>query len=557
MYRDLAEIKNGTKKMTILYVEDEEMVRNQIASLLEFMFANVIIACNGKEGFELYSTNADSIDIILTDIQMPLLDGIEMSKQIKEVDPMVYIIALSAHQNFQVYQNAIDAGMDGFIIKPITAENLLRPIIRAIKRVEFYQKKECMEDTDAYRSQKEGMVTADELTSSGNKVKLDSYLYSKKYLTAILVNMDNFDRINSLYGYDVGDEVLKMAAEFLLELKSESAEFFRIVSDEFVYLFDKEVSKEDIEEFVMELVSRFQKHVIETNVAKFTLSCTIGIARGSSKDVLKKAHIAMKETRQIGKEKFAFFSNNSELSQKREKNIQWKNKLTKALREDSFIPYFQPIYNNKTSRIEKYEVLARIIDINRVVKPYYFLESAKLFSLLPNICEVMIEKAFEYFSGREYDICINITQQELKEAFFAAYVKEKAEKYSINTERVVFEIAETANLGEELESFENLKELKRCGFKIAIDDFGTESLNCIRLHELEIDYIKIDGIIIKNLLKDDKNIDIVRSVVSLCHNLKAKSIAEFVYKKEIQKVIKELDIDYSQGYYIGRPSEDI
>lgn len=558
---EIKKLQSETKKLKILYVEDDADARLQIEEMLELLFDEIFIAKNGLEGVEVFREKQQQIDLVITDIQMPIMDGLEMSKKIKEISPFKHILILTAHNDINYFSKAIDVGVDGFVIKPISTDSFLKSIeksCRLIKNQKLEEKyhQELKNQLAKRTDELEKSLITDEVTGLYNKSKLNIELGNDGDYSILLINIDNFDHVNSTYGYDVGDEFLRKVADFFSELKVEESELFRLASDEFVYLF-RGGEREDIEEFAQMVIERFSSKEFVHQEIEVSMTCTIGIAKGSGKQSLVDAHIAMKEVREIGKNRYYFYSTNSNLQQKQKTNIEWMIKVRSALEKDMVTPYFQPIVNNKTGKIEKYECLARIIDANRIITPNHFIEPARLVGMLPNITKVMLDKCFLFFSEKDVEFSINISEHDLREGYLKNHLQNLIDRYSIEPKRVVLEILENISAQGSQEALEQLKGLKDMGIKIALDDFGSEKSNFFRLQELNVDYIKIDGLFIKNIHENDNSYRITKTIKQLADSMNAKAIAEFVHSKEVQDIVEKLEIEYSQGYYFGKPQEEI
>lgn len=166
----------------------------------------------------------------------------------------------------------------------------------------------------------------------------------------------------------------------------------------------------------------------------------------------------------------------------------------------------------------------------------------------------MINKSFAFFQDKTHQFSINITERDLLESYLVDFLNEKMATYNISADRVTFEILENITLVKNNAKItEQLNGLRAMGFKIAIDDFGIENSNFSRLLEINLDFIKIDGVFIRNLKENARNRTITKAIVNLSKTLGIKTIAEFVEDEDIYNIIKECGIDYAQGYYIGKP----
>ena len=234
------------------------------------------------------------------------------------------------------------------------------------------------------------------------------------------------------------------------------------------------------------------------------------------------------------------------------------NCIYHAFENDLFVPYFQGIYNNEQNQITKYEALVRIKgDNGKIISPFEFLDVAKLSGLLPQLTRRMIEKTFAFMEDKSCDFSINITEDDLNSHYLLEFLQEKAKEYNIVPYRVTIEILEGISAKGQKNNIAQLKELKRHGYKLAIDDFGAEYSNFERVLALDVDYLKIDARYIKNIDKDKKSYEIVKAIVNFASNMYISTIAEFVHNEAVQKIVKELGITYSQGYYFSEPDDKL
>ena len=403
------------------------------------------------------------------------------------------------------------------------------------------------------QNQMEFMAYHDPLTKLYNKSYLETQLNTKENKTLILLNINNFSYINTAYGFDIGDEILINISE-ILKNNFESNTLCKINSDEFALIFNKKI---DINEKIVEIQNFFMKNLI--NVGKIKLNITFAYGAVCGKDnLLRKASSALKEAKENGKNRFVIFEENgNDDYSKRESFINYTNLIKTALDNNQVIPFFQGIYNNVTCQITKYEALARIVLEDRIISPYEFLEPAKLSGLLPEITKVMIDKTLQVMTSNNYEFSINITEDDLSEDYLTGYLDEKLSFYKVNPNRIILEILEGVSSNGKKNHINQLTLLKSKGFKIAIDDFGAEYSNFERILDLDIDYIKIDAKYIKDIDTNKRSYEITRAISFFAKNVNIPCIAEFVHNESVQKFIKELGINHSQGYYFSQPNEKL
>jgi len=225
---------------------------------------------------------------------------------------------------------------------------------------------------------------------------------------------------------------------------------------------------------------------------------------------------------------------------------------------DQIEPYFQAIQEISTGKITKYEVLARGVVGDEIVEPRYFLQSASRLGILTSVTKTIIKKSFKYFKDKDCSFSINLTERDLLEGYLHEFLQDKLTLYSIEPSRVTFEILESVVVDQNFKVIsQQIKELKEMGFHIAIDDFGIENSNFNRLLEMNADVIKVDGAFVSKLKENEKMALIVQTIVSLAKSLDIKTVAEFVKDEYTYEAVKELGIDYAQGYFIGKAQASI
>jgi len=225
-------------------------------------------------------------------------------------------------------------------------------------------------------------------------------------------------------------------------------------------------------------------------------------------------------------------------------NIYWIKKIKTAIEEDRFVPYFQTLYKNQTNKIEKYEGLIRMVEEDgEIISPWYFLEISKNAKYYHQLTRIMIEKSFDAFKDREEGFSINLACGDIENKEMREYIITKLEENPSMAKRLVFELLEDEpfHFFDVLKSF--VHEVKSYGVKIAIDDFGSGYSNFTRLMDFQPDILKIDGSLIKNILRDDFSMSIVTTMQLFADKLGIKTVAEFVSAQEIQACIKEIGIE--------------
>ncbi|WP_432663456.1 EAL domain-containing protein [Wukongibacter baidiensis] len=247
---------------------------------------------------------------------------------------------------------------------------------------------------------------------------------------------------------------------------------------------------------------------------------------------------------------------------KKRKCSKFKSVIEQAIAENKIVPFYQPIFNIKENRIEKYEVLMRIKQDDTYLSPKPYTDIAENNGLISKIDEIVIQKAFlyaykvKYIFKEDIHLTLNLSVKEINTTFINKILNYK-DKYKIIPENITFEITETSSYSDLHFFVRQISKLKNAGFKIAIDDFGTGYSNISQLDCLNVDILKIDGRYIRNLHTNEKDRKMLKAFVDIANIYDAKIVAEFVESLETYNVLKEFGVDYAQGYFIGRPEISI
>ena len=318
------------------------------------------------------------------------------------------------------------------------------------------------------------------------------------------------------------------------------------------------------------LLAQKIKHAAEENAITapdgkpVSATVSIGIAvypdhATTPKDLFMVADNMMYKAKKEGKDRIAI-PDLKDLEKIYEKKEKLNSTIIYALKHDKVIPYFQPILNTKTGKIEAHEILMRIETENGEVLPAYkFIEVAEDMGIIYKLELQMLDKVFEKVQSSGYKgyLFINFSPKSIVVTDYLNTIRNMVKKYNIDPSKIVFEITEreTVRNLEILQTFVN--SLKKLGFQFAIDDFGSGYSSYLYVKHLPINFVKIEGDFIKEIAESKLDEAIVRSITVLCQYLGIQTVAEFVENKEILNKCKELGVDFAQGYFIGKPSRNL
>jgi len=411
----------------------------------------------------------------------------------------------------------------------------------------------------------------DALTGLGNRIKLleDVEEIERDELSLFVFDVIKFSQINGFFGHKKGDKFLQ---QFAIEIDSftKSLKFstsaYRLRGNTFAILvhFEKLDSQGLIEDIKDALFKLFENILIKVNDIETNVEIRVGIASKCIKkdgkficsSLLNNAETALSEAK---KESLSYlhFNDIKDINERYKENINWANKLRAIFDNKNNAKlkvYFQPIYNIKNNKIEKFEALVRIEDGEQIISPFRFLDVAKQINFLTKITKEVFSQSLESFKNHNFEFSLNLTTQDLKDEKHLDWIYKELEKCGFKASSVVLEILEDEDMYEYIDIISKLKEK---GFKLAIDDFGTGYSNFQKLQQLNVNYIKIDGSLVKNIAKNPKDLQIIQSICNYAQAIGVKTIAEFVSEREIYELIKTSGVDYAQGYYIGEPKPSI
>ena len=400
----------------------------------------------------------------------------------------------------------------------------------------------------------------DELTLLPNRQKLLKDLKDNKIQKIAMININSFRDINNFYGFEAGDLVLKKFSQILLDKISTNInlDLYRVANDVFAICTKNKDNLKEIRDICTNIIEYFSLHPILINNNSFYLSISIGVARNckdsaAQNNLLSKAEYALRiaKKRDIS---ILFLDENIELYNKLKENKKLIEELKNALISNNLLIYGQKLINN-ISKKEKYEILMRVkLEDGSILTPYSFLKEAKKAKLYLGMTRMLVKKACEYFKDKDIDFNLNLTLEDIKDQYTMDFIVNAMEKTN-TAKQITFEIVESEGIESFTEVSNFIKKAKKLGCKIAIDDFGTGYSNFEYIIKLDVDYIKIDGSLIKNINTDNNLYLTVQTIVGFAKALKIKTVAEFVHNEEVLNCVKNLDIDYSQGFFIDEPKE--
>ncbi len=380
------------------------------------------------------------------------------------------------------------------------------------------------------------------------------------------LDLDQFKLVNDTCGHVAGDELLRQLSQMLQTHVRQRDTLARLGGDEFGLIMDgcSVLNAAQVAQNIINAVTDFRFFWEDKS---FNIGVSIGlvpITRGSGEitELLSAADTACYMAKEQGRSRVHVHHEDDEDLARRHGEMQWAARLPWALEKDRFLLYLQPIVaaTGSDPEAEHYELLLRLEDeTGEMVSPGIFLPAAERYNLCSKIDRWVIGAAFRWLSEnparleRLYLCSINLSGLSLGDEAFLGYLIQQFEDWSIPPEKICFEVTETAAIANLSRATAFIKDLKDLGCSFALDDFGSGLSSFAYLKNLPVDFLKIDGLFVKNILDDPMDLAMVKAINDIGQVMGKQTIAEFVENEAIRNKLKEIGVNFMQGYGIGRP----
>ena len=536
-------------KLLILIVDD--LKDNRLAIRIALKRENYILeeAINGEEA--VIKCKELKPDVILMDAIMPIMDGYEATKTIRSFEefnrtPILMITALNEKSD---KIKAIEVGVNDFVTKPFDKQELIA---------------RCRSYANLSKINKQYIsASKNQYTNLPNKTALREDIKRKINPILVLFRIKNYELLKEFYTEEVANSIEYKFTNMIFDLVSSdcrNATLYHTGEGEFALLkddIDNLISNEIAYKNCTEFSENVKESVVLLKDYEYDISITISYIR-NTEHMFEHARVGINYA--IKEQLNVIYANEvlEKIHKEAINNIKTIKMIKTALNNNKVVSYFQPLYNNKTKKIEKYESLVRIIDEDsNVISPFIFLDIAKKGKYYKQITECVLNNSFKALSETTTTISINLSAVDIEDRYITSIIMDFLQNNQDLAKRVVFELLED----EEFKDFDIVKDfitkVKSYGVSISIDDFGSGYSNFERLLDFQPDILKIDGSLVKNIDKSDFSRSIVETIQDFATKLKIKTVAEFVSSKEIFDIINEIGVDYIQGYYIDEPRDKI
>ncbi len=557
----------------ILVVDDTRANLVALKVLLKPIKADIITAESGEQALLAVEQNEDHIALILLDVQMPVMDGFEVARLLHENEKTrsLPVIFITANQEEDHIEEAYLTGAVDYIQKPIRKTALLSKasVFLDLWSLRFGLEQE-IEQRRAAELRVEHLATHDPLTNLPNRrglyEELSELIYRSrryKYSSAVIyVDLDGFKHVNDQFGHEAGDRLLTQVAANFKKIVRQTDSVARIGGDEFIVLIT-DIDRETTLITKIESLLREASSGLEFEGHRVKVSASIGVALypehgDNAETLLHHADQAMYQAKHHGKNTFRFFTEDINAKAHRQRELQ--DNLRRAMPNDEFTVFYQPIVDGRSGRVSSAEALLRWYSARLgQVFPDEFIPAAESAGLIPEMGCWVLKKALETGVdwNRQFDIglriAVNASTIQFRNSLLFDTIRQQLARHNWDPDLLEVEITEGLLLDDSPEVNKYISEISNCGVRLSVDDFGTGFSALSYLKNYPVNTVKIDRSFIMDLPGDKENEVLVQAIIAMAHGLRLEVIAEGVETAEQWEFLRNLDCDFAQGYYFGKP----
>ncbi|MFB3058098.1 MAG: EAL domain-containing protein, partial [Gammaproteobacteria bacterium] len=358
--------------------------------------------------------------------------------------------------------------------------------------------------------------------------------------------------------------LLRQLSEILQNAVRHSDTLARLGGDEFGILMEQ-CTLAQAQRAVSAIQQTIQDFQFSWEGQSFRIGVSIGLvaiseATPSITELLKQADAACYMAKDLGRNRIHVYNPDETQMVLRQGEMQWVTRINQAIEENRFTLFVQSIVPLHKSTDMHYEFLLRMIgERGEIIPPVTFILAAERYDLMHKLDVWVVEHAFKLLAAnpalveQTHFFSINLSGQSISNAQFLNSVIEQIKELNIDPSKICFEVTETAAISNLRAATHFISSLRELGCQFALDDFGSGLSSFGYLKNLKVDYLKIDGIFVKDIADDPIDHAMVKSINDIGHVMGMKTIAEFVESKKIKGMLRKLGVDYAQGYEIGRP----
>ncbi|MGZ8165048.1 MAG: putative bifunctional diguanylate cyclase/phosphodiesterase [Methylobacter sp.] len=583
---------DSLKQKIIIIAEADESLSARIAEELQNRgFYNFKFAANSQQINKIlreYSANPETINLVIADEELPECHINELYQSLRYIDSELFIPLIILRKDLSTDYDEWELGNSYLVYNLKKTYNpaelqMVSEFFILLKNEQYLRYKQQerliteLSERRVIDAKLKYLVAHDELTGLLNRSSLEQHIrrtldrnnsrHFKQDSALLFIDLDRFSLINELEGFEMGDRLLVEIVGIIRKTLNNAGLLVRIGSDEFcVYLENTTVFKAKIwAEKIRRNLDNF-RFLIGT--VSYSITASIGLSSLNSArliihpgELISRAHQACCMAKANGRNMMWEYNSEDVVIKERLRDVYWVPIIRDALLNKDFFLVFQPVVDLIDGDVSHYEVLIRLRGKQGIViGPREFIPAAERMGLIHGIDLWVVENAIDYLAAlpaelSHISLAINLSSSAFQDEALLPLIKQKFELTWVSAPRITFEITETAAV----ENFEQtrymINQIRALGCHFALDDFGAGFCSFNYLKKFPVDYVKIDAQFIQNLVNDETDQLLVRSMHQIAKKLGKKTIAEFVECPETVRILREIGINYGQGYIFGAPKE--
>ncbi len=393
------------------------------------------------------------------------------------------------------------------------------------------------------------------------QLALDRLRHGGQAWTLLYIDLDQFKLVNDTCGHSAGDRLLQEITA-IMQRTIRNGFLARLGGDEFGLLLEH--GQEAALRQAAKLIDAIHAHHFAFEGHHFQLGASVGLvtigdAQRGIDELLIAADQACYAAKDRGRNRVEIYRDSDDYYRSQRAQFLSVEEITRALRDDRFVLYQQRVVPLREGLPAHAEILVRLCDEQgNILMPGTFIPAAERFNLMPEIDRWVIRNACRYLGGggaeaRDTTYAINLSGLSLSHQELADFVTQELRDSGVDPRRICFEITETAAVAGLEKALEFIRAMHALGAQVALDDFGAGLSSFAYLRKLEVDFLKIDALFVRNLHTDERDLAVVRSIMEVARVHGMQTIAEFVHNREIAELLKQIGVDYGQGFALHKP----
>lgn len=415
------------------------------------------------------------------------------------------------------------------------------------------------------------LTNQDHLTGLSNRRRFLEELYHEisrverkgQLGVLLLIDLDHLKLINDTAGHAAGDQIIVKVAGLLRQASREEDFLARISGDEFAVAYPAMSEDQGLQK-ARQLLQRINSLKPRYGDRTLNISASIGVVTFPQQgkvpvELMAKADAAMSVAKSSGRNRVYRYDETDMMRERMDKQLVWKDRLLEALEQDALHLVFQPIVAVSSGEVHHFEVLVRMVGTNGVlVAPGKFIPAAEQFGLIQWVDRQIVSKAIRRLAAlpeemRDIGFSINLSGLSVGRQDTYELIEREVSDTGVDPARITFEITETAACEQLANAIDFIQKIRQLGCMVSLDDFGVGFSSFSYLKHLSADVLKIDGSFIRDIHNNHADQLFVKALVDVARGMGMRTIAEFVENKQVFELVRDLGVDYVQGYYLGQP----